>query len=326
VQCQAQWERRRKRDCGACERQEKAAILFRNTTAAAQALASGGSVIFGFNTDVTYADTVYHVQSEARLHELLLQTLVFVKGRCIGKHQTSYAEKTREPDFSEEHMHEMLRDQHKRFVAAVRAGRIEDELAEEHKPVASTLAGPAAPLATAAPVASEAVAPAPPEMPVLAPTVAADLTPPSSILEMSECPGEIAPPTVALDDLTAEFAAAVAAKPVDPGLILTPAGKLIGKGLSLECLPPATSPNGREVIIGVQVADENGPAGGAQVTCRITSGRRPATYVYATSGPGGVADVTVSLSGLDLAGTALLIQASHRGKSASRKYSLHPAS
>ena len=290
----------------------------------ASLISSGGFVIFGFNTDVKYADTVYHVQSEARLHELRLQTLVFVKGRCIGKHQTSYAERTREPGFSEEHMHEMLRDQHKRFVTAVREGRIGDELAEanEFKVVAPTVVEPAAPVVDVATIAVELAVPAPPEIPESAPDIAAATTPPPAALEAVADPVDTALVTVALDDLAAQFAAAVAAKPLDPGLILTPAGKLIGKGLSLECLPPATGSGGNEVMIGVQVADENGPAGGAQVSCRITSGRGPATYVYATSSLAGVAEVAVSLKEVDLTAASLLIQASHRGKSASRKYSL----
>ena len=45
-------------------------------------------MIFGFNTDIKHGDTVYHVQSEARENELLLQTQVFVRGRCIGKRAT----------------------------------------------------------------------------------------------------------------------------------------------------------------------------------------------------------------------------------------------
>ena len=48
-------------------------------------------MIFGFNTDVKHGDTIYHVQSEARESELLLQTQVFVRGRCVGKKATSYA-------------------------------------------------------------------------------------------------------------------------------------------------------------------------------------------------------------------------------------------
>jgi len=48
-------------------------------------------MIFGFNTDIRHEDTVYHVQSEAREGEQLLQTQVFVQGRCIGKRAVSYA-------------------------------------------------------------------------------------------------------------------------------------------------------------------------------------------------------------------------------------------
>jgi hypothetical protein len=57
-------------------------------------------MIFGFNTDIRHADTVYHVQSEARTQDLLLQTQVFVRGRCIGKKASSYAEHALAPDFS----------------------------------------------------------------------------------------------------------------------------------------------------------------------------------------------------------------------------------
>jgi len=56
--------------------------------------------IFGFNTDVKHADVVYHVQSEARQNDLLLQTLVFVKGQCVGKQTVSYAQRVSQPDFS----------------------------------------------------------------------------------------------------------------------------------------------------------------------------------------------------------------------------------
>jgi len=45
-------------------------------------------MIFGFNTDVKHGDTIYHVQSEARESEKLLQTQVFMRGRCIGKRQS----------------------------------------------------------------------------------------------------------------------------------------------------------------------------------------------------------------------------------------------
>lgn len=82
-------------------------------------------MIFGFNTDIKYEGTVYHVQSEAREHDRLLQTQVFVRGRCIGKHASSYAEKLADPNFSDEHMHDLLKTQHKSVIDTIRAGAID---------------------------------------------------------------------------------------------------------------------------------------------------------------------------------------------------------
>ena len=83
-------------------------------------------MIFGFNTDIKQGDTVYHVQSEARVNDLLLQTQVFVKGHCIGKRASSYAEHAVQPQFSTEEMHEMLKAQHKLMLEGVKAGKMQE--------------------------------------------------------------------------------------------------------------------------------------------------------------------------------------------------------
>lgn len=88
-------------------------------------------MIFGFNTDVKYGDTVYHVQSEARQADLLLQSQVFVRGRCIGKKATSYASLVAAPDYSENQMHDMLKAQHKSMVDAIRAGNVDKLFSSE---------------------------------------------------------------------------------------------------------------------------------------------------------------------------------------------------
>ena len=79
-------------------------------------------MIFGFNTDVKHGETVYHVQSEARERELRLQTQVFVRGQCVAKRATSYAEYHAQPGFSTEKMHDLLRVQHKEVIELVRSG------------------------------------------------------------------------------------------------------------------------------------------------------------------------------------------------------------
>ena len=84
--------------------------------------------IFGFNTDVKLADVVYHVQSEARQNDLLLQTLVFVKGQCVGKQAFSYAHEISHPGFSTEAMHELLKTQHKTVIDAIQQGQMSSVL------------------------------------------------------------------------------------------------------------------------------------------------------------------------------------------------------
>jgi hypothetical protein len=84
--------------------------------------------IFGFNTDVKHADVVYHVQSEARQNDLLLQTMVFVKGQCVGKQAFSYANELSHPGFSTEAMHELLKTQHKTVIDAIQQGQMNSVL------------------------------------------------------------------------------------------------------------------------------------------------------------------------------------------------------
>jgi len=82
-------------------------------------------MIFGFNTDVKHQDTIYHVQSEAREADLLLQTQVFVRGRCIGKRATSYATKAAEAQFGDAQKEQQLREQHRLVLDAIREGKLE---------------------------------------------------------------------------------------------------------------------------------------------------------------------------------------------------------
>jgi hypothetical protein len=84
-------------------------------------------MIFGFNTDVKHGDTIYHVQSEAREGELLLQTQVFVRGRCIGKRAKSYANKTNEAQ-GDAQKEQQLREQHRLVLDAIREGKLDSVL------------------------------------------------------------------------------------------------------------------------------------------------------------------------------------------------------
>jgi hypothetical protein len=85
-------------------------------------------MIFGFNTDVKHGDTIYHVQSEAREGDQLLQTQVFVRGRCVGKKANSYAMSASQPGSGDAQKEQMLRDQHRQVLDCIRDGKLESVL------------------------------------------------------------------------------------------------------------------------------------------------------------------------------------------------------
>ena len=91
-------------------------------------------MIFGFNTDIRHEDTIYHVQSEAREGEHLLQTQVFVKGRCIGKRAVPYSSAPAEGKIGAQNIgsqnndqdrEKMLRELHREMLDAIRDGKLD---------------------------------------------------------------------------------------------------------------------------------------------------------------------------------------------------------
>src|SRR6266567_3311046 len=109
-------------------------------------------MIFGFNTDIKVDETVYHVQSEAREAEKLLQTQVFVKGYCIGKRAVSYAADEAKGQ-TEETRHDVLRDQHRKVVLAIREGHLDTVIESASSKIAAA-ATPATATASISPTHS----------------------------------------------------------------------------------------------------------------------------------------------------------------------------
>ncbi len=97
-------------------------------------------MIFGFNTDIRHEDTVYHVQSEAREGEQLLQTQVFVRGRCIGKRAVPYGSGAPEgkasAQNSDQDREKMLRELHREVLDAIRDGKLDSILDKREAPEA----------------------------------------------------------------------------------------------------------------------------------------------------------------------------------------------
>jgi hypothetical protein len=94
-------------------------------------------MIFGFNTDIRHEDTVYHVQSEAREGEQLLQTQVFVRGRCIGKRAVPYGPavgKGFQGKDNDQDMEKRLRELHREVLDAIRDGKLDSILDKRETP------------------------------------------------------------------------------------------------------------------------------------------------------------------------------------------------
>ena len=85
-------------------------------------------MIFGFNTDIRHEDTIYHVQSEAREGEQLLQTQVFVQGRCIGKRAVPYGSRVaadKSTQTNDQDKEKILRELHREVLDAIRDGKVD---------------------------------------------------------------------------------------------------------------------------------------------------------------------------------------------------------
>ncbi|MFZ0797773.1 MAG: hypothetical protein WCA13_01885 [Terriglobales bacterium] len=112
-------------------------------------------MIFGFNTDIRHEDTVYHVQSEAREGEQLLQTQVFVRGRCIGKRAVPYGSGAAQGKIGSQNVgpnvgsnvgsnigsnsndqdrEKMLRELHREVLDAIRDGKLDSILDKRDTP------------------------------------------------------------------------------------------------------------------------------------------------------------------------------------------------
>jgi len=89
-------------------------------------------MIFGFNTDIRHEDTIYHVQSEAREGEHLLQTQVFVKGRCVGKRAVPYG--GGQSQSNDQDQEKMLRELHREVLDAIREGKLDSILDKRDAP------------------------------------------------------------------------------------------------------------------------------------------------------------------------------------------------
>jgi hypothetical protein len=191
-------------------------------------------MIFGFNTDVKHQDTVYHVQSEARENELLLQTQVFVRGRCIGKRATSYADTASGSGFSDQQKEGILRDQHRLVLDAIRDGRLD------------------------------------------------------AVLDKRDTPE-------ALDRI---------------------------KELDVQWLNAESVHSDRQLLLRLRVTNDGAAAEGARLTVRFARPDAAPFYAQVATGSDGDAEMKIDVDESSLPDSAILVQASYSGRTATRKFQL----
>jgi hypothetical protein len=193
-------------------------------------------MIFGFNTDVKHVDTIYHVQSEARESEKLLQTQVFVRGRCIGKRAISYAASAAQVEFGDPQKEQQLRDQHRLVLEAIREGKLE------------------------------------------------------SVLDRAE--------TDALAGI---------------------------KQLDVQWENSASVHNDRNLIMQLRVTEDGAVVPGARLTFRFARPDAAPFYTQAVTDSAGNAQISIEVEESALAEASVMVQASHQGRTVTRKFTLRKA-
>lgn len=83
-------------------------------------------MITGFNTDVKYGDTVYHVQTEDKgLKNPLILSLIYVKGAILDAFRIRYGDFLASDRFSEALLQKILEFQHRQIVGAIKRGKFQ---------------------------------------------------------------------------------------------------------------------------------------------------------------------------------------------------------
>ena len=85
--------------------------------------ASDQLMLMGFNTEIKHNGVIYHVQTEPR-KDSRIETVVYLRGAIVHSLKSSYAELRDSPDYSDERVAALLRDQHQKVIDRIRAGEI----------------------------------------------------------------------------------------------------------------------------------------------------------------------------------------------------------
>jgi len=83
-------------------------------------------MITGFNTNVKYGDTTYHVQTEDKgVKNPLIESLIYVKGAIVDSHRTPYRDLLQSEAFKDSDLKKIVDYQHRQIVSAIKKGKFQ---------------------------------------------------------------------------------------------------------------------------------------------------------------------------------------------------------
>lgn len=121
-------------------------------------------MLVGYNTNISYKGTVYHVQTEdSGLKNPHIITLLYDKGAILSRKKVSYANIAAAPDHKEK-IREMMKEQHKAMIKELIAGKhTQNEAVSHPAPEPAAKASVQPPLPSAQPALPAENNPAEPE-------------------------------------------------------------------------------------------------------------------------------------------------------------------
>ncbi|HEU5250275.1 MAG TPA: hypothetical protein VFW15_09840 [Thermoanaerobaculia bacterium] len=230
-------------------------------------------MITGYNTDVKHRDRVFHIQTEDRGDQHpYVESFVYVGGEILGGKRTPYPEALRNGG-DERAVRELMEQQHRTLIAAVREGSFEAPDGSLRMPAEMALGG-ARPTPTAGSEVREAASPQ---------------VSPRRSSETSRAAGDRTLDQVILDYLASE------GSPEQIDLTFSPA-------------PEFTSGKRVDVRLRAELAVSRRPVAGATVLIRILSSEKPIPVFQGKTGPDGSCAVAFQMPQVSSGAAAAVVR------------------
>ncbi|MBI4679835.1 MAG: hypothetical protein HY753_01140 [Nitrospirae bacterium] len=84
-------------------------------------------MLVGYNTNISYKNNVYHIQTEdSGLENPIIVTLLYSKGAILASKKTGYSHMLEDPDYKEK-VRRLMKEQHRSMIKELLAGKCTGE-------------------------------------------------------------------------------------------------------------------------------------------------------------------------------------------------------